>query len=392
MYSEGSLYGNLGDGGYKATHKGLPRHLAQRVTPNFEKKEGERFGNYRPAPYLPSVRTEEHNWDQFVIAAGSPVALDSRGFGVPAGYKLVLAGGAGQGPQYSQADAIAGVKNAAGVPVTPGEFVVNSMIAQSIKVGNCLGVASYDVFMQLNSDPHNPASYQYHNYNRQTGFSILTNYLLEFPIEPLKRLAHTQVIVATAGQTAFTVAHAPLSNHIAILNGKDRVVDFTVAGSVVTLAAGVAAGAEITISFLYESAAYGTPFPGMTTFRGDAKFEGLVTFNAESKFVMYTAPNLDEATLASLAASVEAALDSQHNIVGVITNVDKVWPKQLLDQVVTAYDERLYSPIINPETGLFTDGSGLDKMPGSANGGVPHMIQYAGGDNKTGVVTFKLKL
>lgn len=392
MYSEGNLYGQLGDGGYQAKFKGLPRHLAKRVTPNFEKKEGLRHGSFRPAPYLPSIRLEEHNWDHFVIAAGSPVALDSKGFAVPAGYSLILAAGAGQGPQYSQEDAIAGVKNAAGALVVPGEYVVNSMLAESLTVGKCLGVASYDVYMQLNSDPHNPASYQYHNYNKQNGFSVLTNYILEFPIEPLKRTAKTEKFTATAGQTVFTLNKAALAHHVAVLAGKDRVVDFTISGTTLTLAVGVAVGVEVTVSYLYEENFYAAPFAGMTTWRGTAKANGLVTFNADSKFVLYQAPALDDTDLASLKESVEAALDKQLDIVGVISSVDSAWPKQLLDQVVTAFDERLYSPIINPETGLFNDGSGLDKQPGSANGGVPHMIQYAGGDVKTGVVTFKLKL
>lgn len=312
----GYLNGQLGDGGYSAPHRGMPRYVGQRLTPNFEKKEGERFGPFVPAPYLPSIRLEPMNWDHFVIAAGAPCALDSRGYAVPAGLKKALALGAAAGPQYKEADVLAGVKNAAGVAVTEGEYVTASMIAQGITIGAVVGVASYDVYMQLNSDPHNPATYRENNYNRQNSFAILTNYLLEYP---------------TVG-------------------------------------------------------ASGPKFPGMATWKGAAKAGDLVTFDINSHFVAFSAANLTSFD------EVEAALKAREDIIGVVTAIESQWPKQLLDQVKTAYDPRLYSPVVSPDTGVFTDGSGLDQMPGSATDGVPHAIQYAGGNLNTAVVTFKLKL
>jgi hypothetical protein len=312
----GYLNGQLGAGGYSATHRGMPRFVGQRMTPNFEKKEGLRFGPFVPASYLPSVRTELENYDNFVISAGSPCSVDSNGFLVPAGYKIALALGAGHGPKYSAADVLAGVKNAQGAAAVAGAFVVDSLIAAGISTGNCIGVASYDVYMQLNSDPHNPGTYEYHNYNRQNSVSLLTNYLLEFPTEGVS----------------------------------------------------------------------GPKFAGMATWKGAAKAGDLVTFDINSKFVAY-APS----AIASFA-DAEAALASQLDVVGIVTAIEKQWPKQLLDQVKTAYDPRLYSPVVSPDTGTFTDGSGLDQLPGSATDGVPHAVQYAGGNLNTAVVTFKLKL
>jgi hypothetical protein len=318
----GYLNGQLGDGGYSAVHRGLPRYVGQRITPNFEKKEGERFGPFVPAPYLPSVRLEVLNYDHFVIGAGRPVALDSRGYAVPAGLKKALALGAGNGPKYKEADVLAGVRNAAGDLVVVDEYVVDSMIDESITIGSVIGVASYDVYMQLNSDPHNPATYRENNYNRQNSFAILTNYLLEFP---------------TVGVS-------------------------------------------------------GAKFPGMAVWKGAAKAGDLVTFDIDSNFVKYVAPVVDDSTLASVKASVEAGFKAEHDILGVVTAIESQWPKQLLDQVKTAFDSRLYSPTVSPDTGEFTDGSGLDAMPGSATDGVPHAVQYAGGNLNTAVVTFKLKL
>jgi hypothetical protein len=318
----GYLTGQLGAGGYQATHRGEPRYVGKRMTPNFEKKEGERFGPFVPAMYLNSVRLEPLNYDHFVITAGQPCALDSNGYAVPAGLKKALALGAGNGAQYSAADVIAGVKKADGTAAVAGEYIVDTLIAEGITIGAVIGVASYDVFMQLNSDPHNPGTYQSHNYNRQNSFAILTNYLLEFPTE----------------------------------------------------------------------GASGVAFDGMAVWKGAAKAGDLVSYDINSRFVAFAAAVIDETDLASVKASVELALAEQNEILGVVTAVDSQWPKQLLDQVKTAYDPRLYSPVVSPDTGEFTDGSGLDQMPGSATDGVPHAIQYAGGDLNNAVVTFKLKL
>jgi hypothetical protein len=312
----GFLTGQLGAGGYQANHRGEPRYVGHRTTPNYEKKEGERFGPFVPAPYLPSQRLEPHNYDHFVITSHQPVALDSRGYAVPAGLKKALALGGANGPQYTEADILAGVKNAAGATPAVGERVIASMITAGITIGAVIGVASYDVYMQLNSDPHNPGTYKFHNYNRQNSFAILTNYLLEHPV--------------------------------------------------------VGAG--------------GVKFPGMAVWKGAVKPGDLVTYDIESKLVAYAPSQLTSFD------EVEAALAAQHEILGVVTAVETQFPKQLLDQVKTAFDPRLYTPTVSPDTGEFTDGSGLDAMPGSATDGVPHAIQYAGGNLTSGMVTWKLKL
>lgn len=394
---DGHNYAQLGTGGYTAKFKGIPDIDPRRVTPNFEKKEGLRFGPFIPAAYLPSLRLEPYNHDHVVIAAGAPVAVDSRGRAVPAGYKLILAAGAGQGPQYSALDVAAGVKNAAGNPVTVGEYVVTSLLSEGITIGNVIGVASYDASQVLASDVHNPATYPYHNYNRQNGISLLTSYLLEFPVEPLKRTAHTKTVTATAGQTTIALDHATVVPHsVEVTVDQDRVVKFTFTNNTAPTADAIVmgdalqAGQVVVVKYLFEEAFYQAPFAGMTTWRGDVGF-GLVTFDADSKFKLYSAPAIDDTDAETVAASVAELLASKEDIVGLVTHVAMDWPKQLLDKVKTAYDTRLYSPIINPINGqVLTEG--LDKMPGSATDGVPHQIQYAGGDLKTGMVTFHLRL
>jgi len=401
MLNDGYYYGDMGAGGYSAVHRGgQPRYKRfHRITPNFEHKEGLRHGPFLPAPYLSGMRLDEVFHDWYVIAAGCPVVLLDDGFVVPAGFKkLIEAGNTGVGPQYTQADLVDGVKDAEGNVPAVGDYVIDSILAAGLGAGRVIGVASYDVFRQLNSDVHNPASYERHNYNRQNGVAVLTTYVLEFPIEPLKRseveLKHT----AGGAEATLDLGHAEvLEHHVTITVNKDRVVDFT-------LAAGAGAGGvdqlqglslvaddEVVVKYTYQEAFYDAPFAGLQTVRGDVKVSDLITFDENSKFVKFSATAIGDTSVGDESANIAAAIKEQGDILGHVTAVDYKFPKQMLDKVKSAYDERLYSPIINPETGE-KEFSGLDKTQGSATDGVPHMIQYAGGDLKTGIVRFHLHL
>lgn len=376
---------NFPAGGYKATHKGNSE-LYGHTTPNFEIMEGMRFGQFYPANYLPSVRYEPIFQDRIVIAAGKPVALDSRGALVPAGFKLLIAAGAGQGPQYSQDDVAMGVVNAEGDLVVAGEFVVDSLIAAGVTVGACMGVASYDVYMLSGSDPTNPATYKLHNYNRQTGVAVLTDYLLEFPIEPFQRVAHKMSATVSADAQSFALAHATVVPHSVEIriNGR-RDVDFTFTQGtpdslVWATAAYLKAGDKVEVSYKYElTGTYNTPWAGMATWRGAVKHGDFVTFDKDSAWKSF-----DPASIAALG-DVTKLLD----IVGQVVMVDHNFPKQFLDRVKTAYDDRLHGSIVDGRTGKINQ---LDKMPGSATDGAPHNVFYAGGDTKTGIVRFNMNI
>ena len=388
-----------GMGGYHATHKGN-RELNGQMTPNFEIMEGMRFGQFYPASYLPMVRYEHIFQDRIVITAGKPVAMDSRGSLVPAGYALVIAAGAGQGPQYSLDDQNMGVLNAMGVRVVAGEYVVTSLLAAGITVGACAGVASYDVYQISGSDPTNPATYKFHNYNRQTGVAVLTDYLLEFPIEPFQRVSHaieTEILTATS---SFDLAHTTVVPHSIQLrvNGA-RDVDYVFGNG--TGAAGVdelnwadanhlAVGDKVVVTYLYElTNTYNTPWAGMATWRGAVKPGDFVTFNKDSAWVAYTPVAITDTSATDQSAAISAALAKQLAIVGQVVLVDYAFPKQFLDRVKTAYDDRLTGPVVDGRTGLT---SKLDKMPGSATDGAPHNVFYAGGDTKTGIVRFNMNI
>lgn len=390
---------NFPIGGYQAVHKGRS-DLYGHVTPNFEIKEGMRFGQFYPAAYLPISRYEPVFQDRIVMGAGKPVALDSNGALVPAGLRLALALGAGNGPQYSADDVAMGVKNAQGNNVAAGDYVVDSMIAAGISVGACMGVASYDVYMLSGADPTNPATYKFHNYNRQTGVAVLTDYLLEFPIEPFKRIDVVQTEAITADTNSIDLGHATVVQHsIKVKVNGARDVDFTFADGAgaggVDQINWVAAdhlknGDSVEISYYYEeTGTYDAPFKGIASFRGSVKPGDFVTFDENSAWVAYSPAAIGDTSLGNESANISAAIAKTLDIVGQVTLVDYEFPKQFLDRVKTAHDDRLQGPIKDGRTGEI---SKLDKMPGSATDGAPHNVHYAGGDVKSGIVRFNMNI
>lgn len=387
-------------GGYAAQHKGW-NHQGH-MTPNFEIMEGMRVGTFHPAPYLPTVRLEKSFEDYVVIGAGKAVALDSNGWLVPAGLKLALAAGGSNGPQYTATDIAMGILNAAGDTPTVGEYVITSMAAESITVGHCLGAASYDVYLLSGSDPANPATYRFHNYNRQSGVAVLTDYLLEFPVEPLKRTA------ATFEETVVT----PGASHTATITGVTTVVESTVkvflnndevhvddwsfgdgtgAGGAdqVIINLAVVADDEILIQYKYSESFYSAPWAGMATWKGSAVPGGKVTFDMESNWVMYAATSFGDTTAVNQATNIAAAIAKTLDVVGQITAVHTNYPKQFLDRVKTAFDSRLHGEIVDGVTG---EAITLDRMAGSATDGLPQNIYFAGGDGSLGVVRFNLNI
>ena len=393
------LTGVFPTGGYQAVHKGN-QDLSSPWTPNFEISEGMRFGLNYPAPYLPVVRYEPTFQDWFVIGAGTPVALESNGLMVPAGFRKLLALGAGNGPQYTTNDIAQGVRNAQGNIPTVGDYVIDSMIAAGITVGRCAGVASYDAYQLSGSDPSNPATYRFHNYSRQNGVAILTDYYLEYPVEPYERIAHTiNTTIAGADQGDFALAHNTVLDYTikVKINGR-RDVDFTFvdgAPDSIDWNSGTTddylkIGDVVEVEYLYEnSGVYNAPFAGIASWRGSATPGDYVVVDQNSKFVSYAPSAIGDTSLGDESANILAAIDGSLDIVGQVYKVDTNFPKQFLDRVKTAYDDRLTGPIVDGRTGTTNV---LDRMPGSATNGMPHNIAYAGGDQFTGIVRFNLNI
>ena len=163
----------------------LGRHDSGYVTPEVKASEGfNSVGKFYPAPWLPLVRYNEELRAHVVISRGKPVAFAGAHL-VPAGLKLELdavKGGGAATILYTAEDVRNGVKNAAGVAVTVGEAVVDSLIAQNIEVSYFVGIANYDYFRHAGGDGWTPTTLDKYNYRPQSSVSFNMDYHYEFPL------------------------------------------------------------------------------------------------------------------------------------------------------------------------------------------------------------------
>lgn len=369
---------------YTPTHKRFDDW--GKVTPQVEISEGIRPAQaYLPAPYLPTVRYNEHYRDYFVISAGTPVALDSNGFVIPAGLALQfqnitkstgvnLATTAGL-TTYSATDVTLGIKNALGETCEAGEPVIAAMLGISNAGGEdwtsedtrldddtnvvlaltpAIGFATADMWLLSSYGSWSPSAatlagaaaealafyaaesspylMKYHNYELQGPVGITTRAYIEVPV----------VTVASA----FTTADTPLFG-------------------------GIARGAAITGGTIWHGNIF---FPGVSV--GYDVYSRYVptlaaTVSTEVSGSAITAANfIDVANSAGTTdEEVETALMQYH--AGLSTICGRclwyeplsVYPKDYLGHVRTAYN--------------VTGFNAIDRMPGSANGGYPDNVAYA---------------
>jgi len=227
----------------------------------------------------------------------------------------------------------------------------------------------------------------------------LTDYYLEYPVEPLKRTSNTIVTtIATADQGDFDLAHNTVLDYTieVKINGR-RDVDFTFVNGTpdkIDWNSGssndyLKVGDKVEVTYLYEEAFYQAPLDGIATWRGSAKPGDYVVVDENSCFKAYSAGTIGDTSAGNEATNIAVAIDSTLDIVGQVYKVDTNFPKQFLDRVKTAYDDRLTGPIMDGETGKLRT---LDRQPGSATDGMPHNIWLAGGDKYTGIVRFNLNV
>lgn len=363
---------------YTPTHKRISEW--GNVTPQFEVSEGIRPARaFLPAPYLPVVRYNEYYRDYFVISAGTPVALDSHGFLIPAGLALQfqnvskstgvnLATTSGL-TLYSATDVAAGVKNALGQTVVAGEPVIAAMLGISNAGGEdwtsedtrldkdvnvvlaltpAIGFATYDYWQTaftwaptatvagvaaearaLFESELAPTRYRYHNYALQGVVGITTRAFVQVPV----------VKVATN----FLTSDTPVFG-------------------------GMARGAEIASGTKYEGNLF---YPGIS-----------VGYDTYSRYIpvlnaaVATDPSTSAATWLDISNTTsmtdeeaETAFMKYHaelsKICGRCLAFEPLsaFPKDKLAHVRTAYN--------------LTGFSGTDKMPGSATGGYPDTITFA---------------
>ena len=300
-----------------------------RITPNTEVSEGVRPAeNFIPAPYLPLVRYDKKLEDYYVVSAGKVVALDSNNYIVPAGLlkdiqTAITAGdvtAAGIVNKYTATDVAEGVKNAAGDFATNGEAVIAAFFpSDDASVSNGKGGAGTPRITV--SKPIGIAPYNYFRWNG-SGMDgnpmdyTYTNYNMQSGVAVLTRYYIEMPVVSTTNNVVF---------------------------------------------------------PGIALFQGSAVPGALVTYDANSNFV----PLADISGSADVAALEAAVNKREGTIVGRIYAVDKTWPKDYMDRVMT----------------WNVDGfTTIDKTPGSATSGMPDSLTYSGGDQETVPAVVRINL
>jgi hypothetical protein len=386
-------------GRYVPNHKSYD-HIGNMI-PVVEHSEGIRpHGEFMPAAWLPVQFYEKYYEVWYVTMPGKIVAADNQGRIVPAQYGL-----SGANITYTADDVTAGVidvrTGATLVTANIGTFAVTGVTdfmgaGETFAVSDPIGVAPYAYFQWAgdagaNDDGFNPSGYREHNHNLQHRTAILCDYVLELPLVPattttealgettnalnlstMDALAALPVAKNTV-RTPFTFAEgagAPgdvaskflyeQSTVSGIQATGDWHVDLTT-GIISVYSTGSIGGTDYTLTYSnYASAPTGSNVSKFASALGDLTAGDFVLCNADSNWI---------------AATTEDFKD----IMGQVLEVEDLLDKDYLSRVRTAY-----SPAIGTSaTGAYPATSGqLDQMPGSATGGAPDKVHYAGAANK----------
>ena len=379
-------------GQYSGTHKAWD-HVGN-VTPDFVVSEGVNPpGQWRPAAWLPTLFWDKYYEMWKTIMAGKVVAFDNHGRVIPAQYGLGAAT-----ITYTAADVTAGVIDVrTGVTLLTaniGNFNVAAVTsfmggADAMAVSAPIGLSFFDCFQDFgdasaDDDGNNPVFYAQHNFRMQHRITFVCDAYVEAPLIPgnatatnlgqLTLAAGTTILDSTA-LGSLPVAKNTVRTPTAFTNGTGtdaatRFVnqvsartDIAVAGDwfvnletgivscfgTVTIAANV-----YQIAYYHYNAAPGT-FSQFLCAYGDLNPGDFVQCGTQSNFVVDAAPDVTD----TMGQVLEKILH----------------PQDLLDRVMSAY-----TPALNTSaTGLLPGYTGqADQTPGTATGGVPLNIHYAG--------------
>lgn len=369
-------------GQYTAGHK-VWDHVGN-IIPDIEHSEGERPAiEFKPGAWLPVTFKDKYFEDWNVIMPGKIVALDNDGRVCPAQYGLASAT-----ITYTANDVAAGVLDVrTGVTLligAIGTFNVSAVTAfmgrtgVTMAVSKPIGVAPYAVLRWAGGDGSNPTGFIEHNYQRQHQIAVLCDYVINVPLIPASQSAAALTFGAPTSNVsaASAVANLPVATNTSrtpiVFTGTDAGLftnQVTALANIlspgdwfINQATGVvsvysaSATPSANIAYYHYAAAAGTVsvFASAT---GNLQPGDFVKCDANSNFV------------------VAASTVNFQDVIGQVLERDAGYPKDALDRVRTAF-----SPPIG------TDGSGglpgslgqLDQMPGSATGGMPANISYAG--------------
>jgi len=401
---------------YNATHKSWD-HVGN-VIPNLEYSEGIRAHfDSMPAAWLPVQFYEKFNDNWIVCMPGKIVGVDPQGRVVPQQYMLT-----GSTATYTTNDV-----NAQTIDVRTGNVCTSASVSASpITLSGVsawmgvsglawaakapIGVASY-AFLQWagdgadGDDGSNPLHFRYHNFIMQHRVACTMDYVLQIPVVPASTAAESLTVTSNTGAvTVFSALSA-----LPIAKNTTR--------TPITFANGTAT--DVTTRFLNEKEtaaevlAMGDWHINLTT--------GVITVHSTTTLVTgnYTCSYYNYASAASTVSVFASVVgnplpgdflkaDSNSNwavatphvygtvytggaahnfddfsyIMGQVLGIHDYAGKDLLDRVRTAY-----SSLSTSSTGALPGTAGqMDQMPGSANGGYPSSIHYAGAANLAAVV------
>lgn len=409
-------------GQYTATHKTWD-HVGN-LLPKVEHSEGIRPSiEWKVAEWLPVQFFDKYYENWMVILTGKVLAMDNDGRIVPAGLKIAAELlGSGDVVTYTTNDVEAGTINVAtGSPVTTAELIDSGSTrgytaaeiaaagflgrsGVSLEISNPIGVAPYAMLQWCGGDGFNPTAYNKHNYNMQHQVAVLCDYVLELPLVPgattsegLTFSAPVANVASLSGvnvldnlPVAANTTRTPITfggdDADAFVNQVDDASDVTAAGDwyidlttgvIKVYAATLADVDNVTVSYSHYAAAPST-VSKFTCAVGDLKGGDLVTFDADSNYRLATASTLFITTASYNSTARDEIVRSHGLVVGQVLDVE-VHPRDGLDKVRTAYSPALGTDATGSKPAYLGQ---MDQMPGTATGGVPANIHYAGASDR----------
>lgn len=292
------------DYGRYANPGGRPVENMGHTTPDVELSDSQRPAvPFKPAPFLPASRFDEHKRANIVLSAGTPVSLDAAGNLVPAGTPV------GHAFDYSTLDVrtgLAAVKRAdtgANVTAATDGVIMASGLGgdRTAHVLECVGVVSYNAYQfegavegtwpAYTTDYDNPSKFPIHNSQAQpeTLVAITCDYALEVPyIWGRNLLSDTvkifdndsdEVAVLSANAKSYPFAH-------------DELVVGTLGSSVLTSGVGASVASGLAVTFV-------SPQCGLS----DTGCSGLATIAGGAAAATFAAPGGSAGTAVDLTVA-----------------------------------------------------------------------------------------
>jgi hypothetical protein len=387
---------------------------AGNVIPTVERQEGVRIDGM-PAAWLPVKFYEKHFENWIVIMPGKVVGLDNDARLVPAGLGLT-----GATITYTANDVAAGVVDVRtgvalltanlGTVTLSGVTTFMGRAGVTLAISKSVGIAQY-AFLKwagdgsAEDDGTNPALYVQHNYNMQHRVGFLTDYVIDLPVVPESQTAehmtyasYASHIVTFAALSDLPVAKNTVRTPITFTDGTIALASTHFVNQVASADLIVALGdwyINLTTGVVkayfasdpssgyfhvaysdYAAAPTGSNVSVFACALGDIKPGDFLKYNVDSNFVKATPlPVYGTAISATYDTdNVDWLYDDFSVIMGQVVAID-IYPRDLLERV------RTYpiNTIATNAAGSFPGYAGqMDQMPGTATGGMPALIHYAG--------------